>query len=214
MWPSNSEELIVALAQRDVDHERGWFGGLQESSNRLGEVDAAVRDEHGHLDLVLDRSGPAVKILIWGDDALEGWGRVADLDVVARVVKAWQEGAHAQTIADSQTCIRAGTESEAIAEQWDFLLRHGFDSLQDLAKVIIQDPVLRQLRPWVSHGSLCLLPGNRPIGPDGRHLAFHWLSHDLWWLNVGGSTETYSALPLDEVVALASRLAHAWNIEP
>jgi hypothetical protein len=73
MWPANSEELIVALAQRDVDLERGWYGGLKESSNRLGDVHAAVLDKHCHLDLVLDRSGPAVKIPIWGHDALEAW---------------------------------------------------------------------------------------------------------------------------------------------
>ncbi|GIH02786.1 hypothetical protein Rhe02_08530 [Rhizocola hellebori] len=213
MWPTDSEGLIAALVQRGVDRERGWYGGLIATSNRLGNVDASVLDKHGHLDLALHCSEPAVKILIWGHDGLSAWGCTTDLNVVAKVVMAWQDGADGSALADSQTCIHVGTEEEAIAEQWNFMLSQGFDYLQDIAIPISEDPVLRRLRPWVSHGSLCLLLGNKPIGEDGRHLAFHDLGRGLWWLNVGGSLETYSGMSKEAAIALASRLASSWITE-
>jgi hypothetical protein len=214
MWPTDSEGLIAALVERGVVRERGWYGGLTASSNRLGNVDAAVGDKHGHLDLALHRSESAVKILIWDHEGLRAWGCTTDLNVVAQVVMAWQDGADGSSLAGSQTCIHIGTEQEAIAEQWRFMLSQGFDYLQDIAIPISADPVLRQLRPWVSHGSLCLLLGNKPIGEDGRHLAFHDQGSGLWWLNVGGSSETYSGLSKEAAIALASRLAKPWTTEP
>jgi hypothetical protein len=149
----------------------------------LSSMNAAV----SNLSLTLkDPQGAAVRILVWDWHGLTAWGRTTDLDVAAHVVKQWHDGADEKTIARSG-CVRGGTSDEAVAQQWDFLLRHGYDYVRPLASAVSEVSVLRRLRPWVGHGTLHLLPARtrrpkRPLNDDAltekRSISRTWVPPD------------------------------------
>src|SRR5262249_42188578 len=98
----------------------------------------------------------------------------------------------------------------AVEALWQVLLQYGDDEMADIASVAAEDPTLRQLRPWVSHGTLHLLRPHDRISPAQHAFAFlpaagNRLQVSIYDRDISPLLEDTRA-----AVAFASKAASAW----
>jgi hypothetical protein len=75
-------------------------------------------------------------------------------------------------MADASPYLATVDQQAAVDILWDLLTGNSYPSVTAIATAAAAHPVLRALRPWISHGTLHLLHPVNPVSSQRHGLAF------------------------------------------
>ncbi|BCJ46036.1 hypothetical protein GCM10010168_49840 [Actinoplanes ianthinogenes] len=198
------EELIKDAALSDAP-----LDGLCSGKDRFGSVDALLPTVDGHVSV---RSGcdTGYELAIWVRDEIVAEGRTR---IVAELLSAMIDIRKGVSV--GELCLRHGylrvTDSETANDAlWHLLTEHGENHLRAEAAAICANPVLRQLRPWVSHGTLHLIHSRDRVESVRYGLVFYPTADNMFQLNVYNESPG-PAEPLGSAIARAAAVVEGWH---
>lgn len=155
------------------------------------------------------RSPGGYEVTVWAGDELAAWGSTGDQRDIVHTMQGWQDGASARDLCQRSGYLVAATAATAVESLWQLLIRHGEPYLRPIVAAAAADPILRALRPWVSHGTLHLLCPSDPVGYARHGMAFHPAGQDTFMVNVC-DRPLGPAEDLARAVARAAEAARSW----
>jgi hypothetical protein len=209
---------LVAVLRRNAEGTGRPLDRLSAGRDRYGPVDALLFAGGGYIS-VHASTEHGYDIMVWADQPrvlgldLVAWGHTASENDIVETMYRWQGDSSAASVRAHSEYLTVTDETNiaaAVEALWQVLLQYGDEEVADIASVAAEDPTLRRLRPWVSHGTLHLL---RP------HDRISTAQHGLAFLPAGGnrfqvSIYDHDVSPLLEdtqaAVAFASKAATAW----
>jgi hypothetical protein len=204
----NARVSLVENLRRIAAASGASLEAVKDGRDRYGPVDAILFGD-GYIS-VHHGCGDGYEVTVWRGDRIVAQGRTHDLDEIAGTLRDRQAGLPVPDLCRRHHYLAPADDERAGEALWHLLAAHGDEHLRPLVTAVEDVPVLRGLRPWVSHGTLHLLH-HRDRVDDARYgLAFHPYRDDTFRLNVydGPSGPPES---LASVVDRAAEAARSWS---
>ncbi|GAA4601385.1 hypothetical protein GCM10023107_56480 [Actinoplanes octamycinicus] len=183
--------------------------GLYSGNDRFGSADALLPTVDGHVTVRLG-CDTSYELSVWVRDEIVAEGKTCILNQLVSTMIGIQNG-----VSVGELCLRHGylsvTDAEAANDAlWHLLIEHGEEHLRAEAAVVGANPVLRRLRPWVSHGTLHLIHPRDRVEAVRYGLVFYPTVDNMFQLNVYNES-LGPAEPLGSAVARAAAVAEGWH---
>ncbi|MBU2668346.1 hypothetical protein KOI35_33020 [Actinoplanes bogorensis] len=178
--------------------------GIARGKNRFGRADAVLPTGDDYATVHLCHDGE-YELAVWVGDEIVAAGRTRDLVALVDTMIGLQAGTPVGKLEHL-----GATDSESGTEAlWHVVIAHGDEGIRVVAAAVGADPVLRRLRPWVSHGTLHLIHPRDRVGSVRYGMAFHPFTEGTFRLNVYGES-IGPAESLETAVPRAVAAVEAW----
>ncbi|MFI5843477.1 hypothetical protein ACIA8K_27600 [Catenuloplanes sp. NPDC051500] len=198
------DELLRIAAEVDDS-----LNGITAGRDRFGPADALLSTVSGHVSV---RSGCAggYELAIWARDEIVAEGQTNSLPGLVDVMVSLRRGVPMEELCRRHTFLRVVDSGMANEPLWHLLLAHSEAKIRVVAAAVGANPVLRSLRPWVSHGTLHLIHSMDRVDSARYGLAFHPAEDGMFRLNVYGEGAG-SSESLESCILRAAAVVVGWR---
>lgn len=177
---------------------------LRAGEDRYGPVAAILFANPGFISVRLRNDGDRL-VTVWDHAGLVAAGQTPSLGDIVTTMRDWQNGRPVRDVLDASPYLEA-IDSQSVAETlWRLLIDHGEPYLQPIVTAAATSPVLRSLRPWISHGTLHLLHADDAVTGARLGLVFHPDGAARYAVNIYDGPLT----PMEDIASAVKRGAAA-----
>jgi hypothetical protein len=202
---------LVAELKRIAVNSGASLGDLYRGNDRFGPVDAILPTAGGRV-TVRPGTDSDYELAIWVRDEIVAAGRTSSLASLVRTMIGRQEGASFEELCQRHDYLQVVDSERAREMLWLLLAEQGEEHIRAAVSIVGARPALRQLRPWVSHGTLHLLHPQDRVDSARYGLVFHPAADDLFQLRVYGHSPA-TAEPLNSAAARAEAAVKSWRLK-